>query len=187
MLIGLQYACFMGPCQDKFNSHNQRKEHLIKDHGYPHSYFFAVTKFGIDRRQSMLVEHRRAKSSQSKDSRPEEQRSKNHGIKPAGQSCDTGASKDVPMTDVERPTNGQQDAAEDVPMIKAGQSAAMESRRDLTAGEARKSPTATPSEMQSNQDSAAGDVEMKSLTSAMSSLIFVPRAIRLGPKQKARP
>lgn len=179
----------METCRDSFKSYKERKGHLIINHTYPHNYFFAVTKFGIDRRQSMLVEHRRGKDNRPrKECRPEEQHAQSLAVNPASQNGNGGESKDVPMTDVERPAGGQPEAAEDVPTTETGQPAHGQSTRDLIVVEARKkSSNAETSERQAKQDSAAVDAEMEGLVGAVSSLTFVPRAIRLGPKQRARP
>lgn len=178
----------MEACEDKFKSYKQRKEHLIQDHAYPHNYFFAVTKFGIDRRQSMLVEHRHGRRRQPKQFHSKKQNSKDHAVEPAGQGCVTGESKDVPMTDVESKwaTKGQQEVAEDVPMIETGQPTKTEPTRDLTIGDAAKLTNTKPTERRTKQESAVVDAEMEGLVGAMSSLKFVPRAIKFGPKQKAR-
>lgn len=57
----------METCTEKFKGHGKRENHLVKAHAFPQNYFFAVTKFGIDRRQSMLVEHHKGKGSRRKE------------------------------------------------------------------------------------------------------------------------
>lgn len=52
------YACLVETCHVRCDTPNKRRLHLIKDHHYPENYFFAVTKTGIDNRQSMLVERK---------------------------------------------------------------------------------------------------------------------------------
>ncbi|KAJ4423962.1 hypothetical protein N0V82_001390 [Gnomoniopsis sp. IMI 355080] len=180
------YACFMEACENKFKSYKQRREHLIDDHAYPRNYFFAVTKYGIDRRQSMLVEHSRGKPRQHKNSLPERQRPQNHVVEAAGKNGDAGESKDVPMADAVTSEKVQQEVMDDVPMVETGQTAGIEPAKSLTAGEVRKSSNLKAPERQAIQDLAAVDAETDGITSAMSSLKFVPRAIRLGPKQQSR-
>lgn len=176
----------MGACKDSFKSYKQRKDHLIKEHAYPHNYFFAVTKFGIDRRQSMLVEQSRGKKNQHKGSHPEEQTAKVHGLKPADEDGDAHGSEDVPMTNASMSTKAEQDVVEDVPMVESGHAAGKTPTRDLKADLARQTSDTKLSEGQASQASAAVDAELEGITSAMSSLKFVPRAIRLGSKQPAR-
>ncbi|KAF3771435.1 hypothetical protein M406DRAFT_32736 [Cryphonectria parasitica EP155] len=50
------YACFVETCGERFKGIGKRQDHLIMSHKYPANYFFAVTKFGIDGRKSMLVD-----------------------------------------------------------------------------------------------------------------------------------
>ncbi|KAJ4392016.1 hypothetical protein N0V93_005636 [Gnomoniopsis smithogilvyi] len=180
------YECFVEACEDKFKSYQQRKEHLIRDHAYPRNYFFAVTKFGIDRRQSMLVENSRGKHSHAKDSLAETKSPQKHGIKAADQSCQSARSKEVLMADTGTTDVVQQDAAEDVPMGETREATGQRPTGNLAVGEARESSDLTAPDRHASQDSAAVDAEIDSITSAMSSLKFVPRVIRLGPKQQVR-
>lgn len=175
----------MEACKDSFKSYKQRKEHLIKDHAYPHNYFFAVTKFGIDRRQSMLVEQSRGKSNQHKGSLLEKQAAKVHGPKPADEDGEAHGSEDVPMTNAST-TKTEQGVVEDEPMVESGHAAGTAPTRDLEAGLARQTSDTKLSEGQAGQASAAVDAELEGITSAMSSLKFVPRAIQLGSKRPAR-
>ncbi|KAI0834914.1 hypothetical protein F5Y06DRAFT_277515 [Hypoxylon sp. FL0890] len=59
------YSCFVEGCDRKCRTPQKRRSHLIDKHLYPKNYFFAVTKEGVDGRQSLLLEggHRRRKSS----------------------------------------------------------------------------------------------------------------------------
>lgn len=175
----------METCQDSFESYKKRKEHLIRDHAYPRNYFFAVTKFGIDRRQSMLVEQSRGKSTQHKGSRPERHTSKIHSPNSANEDGDAGL-EDVPMTNTFITTKAEQDVVEDVPMVESVHAAGMTPTTDLRAGVARQTSDTKLSEGQPSQASAAVDAGLEGITSAMSCLKFVPRAIRLGSKQPAR-
>ncbi|KAI0540810.1 hypothetical protein GGR58DRAFT_88469 [Xylaria digitata] len=59
------YSCFVEGCDRKCRTPFKRRNHLIDKHMYPKNYFFALTKDGIDGRQSLLKDggHRRRKSS----------------------------------------------------------------------------------------------------------------------------
>ncbi|KAI1106254.1 hypothetical protein F4804DRAFT_330436 [Jackrogersella minutella] len=59
------YSCFVEGCDRKCGTPQKRRSHLIDKHMYPKNYFFAVTKEGVDGRQSLLLEggHRRRRSS----------------------------------------------------------------------------------------------------------------------------
>ncbi|KAK3940495.1 hypothetical protein QBC46DRAFT_385125 [Diplogelasinospora grovesii] len=59
------YSCFVEGCERKCSTPQKRRMHLIDKHMYPKNFFFAVTRDGIDGRQSLLLEgsHRRRKSS----------------------------------------------------------------------------------------------------------------------------
>lgn len=175
----------MEDCEDSFKSYKQRKDHLIKEHAYPYNYFFAVTKFGIDRRQSMLVDKSRGKSNQDKGSRPGKQTAKVHELEPAGEDGDARGSEDVPMVNASVTTAAEQDVVEDVPMVEPGHAAGATPTRDLKAGIAGRISDTKPSEGQASKASAALDAELEDITSAMSSLKFVPRSIRLGSKKPA--
>ncbi|KAI0005712.1 hypothetical protein F4779DRAFT_597827 [Xylariaceae sp. FL0662B] len=58
------YSCFVEGCDRKCRTPQKRRSHLIDKHMYPKNYFFAVTKEGVDGRQSLLLEggHRRRSS-----------------------------------------------------------------------------------------------------------------------------
>ncbi|KAI2631025.1 hypothetical protein GGR54DRAFT_585220 [Hypoxylon sp. NC1633] len=59
------YSCFVEGCDRKCKTPQKRRSHLIDKHMYPKNYFFAITKEGVDGRQSLLLEggHRRRRSS----------------------------------------------------------------------------------------------------------------------------
>ncbi|KAJ2980203.1 hypothetical protein NUW58_g7009 [Xylaria curta] len=59
------YSCFVEGCERKCRTPFKRRNHLIDKHMYPKNYFFALTKDGIDGRQSLLLDqgHRRRRSS----------------------------------------------------------------------------------------------------------------------------
>ncbi|KAI1822956.1 hypothetical protein F4861DRAFT_355602 [Xylaria intraflava] len=59
------YSCFVEGCDRKCRTPYKRRNHLIDKHMYPKNYFFALTKDGIDGRQSLLLDggNRRRRSS----------------------------------------------------------------------------------------------------------------------------
>jgi len=64
-LMLVQYSCFVEGCDRKCRTPYKRRNHLIDKHMYPKNYFFALTKDGVDGRQSLLLEggqHRRRSS-----------------------------------------------------------------------------------------------------------------------------
>ncbi|KAI1393409.1 uncharacterized protein F4822DRAFT_384554 [Hypoxylon trugodes] len=66
------YSCFVEGCDRKCRTPQKRRSHLIDKHMYPKNYFFAVTKEGVDGRQSLLLEggHRRRSSTATTVSGP---------------------------------------------------------------------------------------------------------------------
>ncbi|CAN8096822.1 unnamed protein product [Discula destructiva] len=186
------YACFVEVCEHKFQSYGERQEHLIKDHTYPENYFFAVAKFGLNnKRQSMLVEHRKERKdsdSQRKTPHHDERKPrkpKGHAAKPEGD--DNGESRDVQMTDVETPVKGHQEPVRDTSMTGTPPMAdRLTDTKDVAMDSLRKAAAVMPSKKREQQDPAVVDTEMEDLAGAMSSLKFVPRSIRLAPKQKPR-
>ncbi|KAI3337172.1 hypothetical protein HD806DRAFT_528748 [Xylariaceae sp. AK1471] len=86
------YSCFVEGCDRKCRTPYKRRSHLIDKHMYPKNYFFALTKDGIDGRQSLLLDgghHRRrsstattvsvSKTSQRRQSLRQAEASKPHG------------------------------------------------------------------------------------------------------------
>ncbi|KAI8628697.1 hypothetical protein F5Y19DRAFT_485499 [Xylariaceae sp. FL1651] len=59
------YSCFVEGCDRKCRTPFKRRNHLIDKHMFPKNYFFAITRDGIDGRQSLLLDdgHRRRRSS----------------------------------------------------------------------------------------------------------------------------
>jgi hypothetical protein len=124
--------------------------HLIDKHMYPKNYFFAVTKEGIDGRNSLLVErnhdrhHRLRSSSSYAGGRPKTPTS--------GRQEDGHASADHPEGEgslTEKPPADEMDL-QDAPSDKAAEKADIEM------------------------------TELTELTSAMSALQFVPTSVRFG-------
>lgn len=181
----------MEVCEAKFQSFQKRKQHLVHDHAFPPNYFFAVTKYGIDaKRQSMLVEHDREHNSRRKGSSRSGGRNPKGpaAAKPAAQRGDTTESRDEPMADVEAPAEEKQESAPDVAMSETPQSAGNTGATNDGAMDGVSKPAVAESSEKQQERGLAGvvDTEMEDLAGAMSSLKFVPRAIRLGAKPKPR-
>ncbi|ROW12405.1 hypothetical protein VMCG_00654 [Cytospora schulzeri] len=173
------FACFVETCDEKRKSPAERRAHLIERHMYPANYFFAVTKAGIDRRQSMLVERNQGKphTKQRDGGRPRGQKAGKKTGKKAETDADKGddahESKDVAMQEPDEPSHQEQ-------------SARQKSSGEKASAEDNSVPTSKP-----NKPTGEGtekpivDTEMEDLAGAMSSLRFVPRAVRFGPRQRA--
>ncbi|KAI0166138.1 hypothetical protein GGR57DRAFT_496411 [Xylariaceae sp. FL1272] len=144
------YSCFVQGCDRKCRTPYKRRSHLIDKHMYPPNYFFAVTKDGIDGRQSLLASiersyasyvfvyihggHRRRRSSTattttsiSKALQPKEKTGQPEG----------------------RGVNDQR------------------AQQSVSSGEAK-------------TQAAAPDVDMEGLAGAMSALQFVPHSVKFG-------
>lgn len=173
------FACFVETCNEKCSTPTERRVHLIERHMYPANYFFAVTKVGIDRRQSMLVERNQGKpqAKQRDGGRPRGQKAgKNTGKKAIAETNKGDAaheSKDVAMQEPDEPGPQGHGADENI----AGEKAPAEDRSVPTSESNKPTGEAT--------NKAVVDTEMEDLAGAMSSLKFVPRAVRFGPRQRA--
>lgn len=178
----------MEVCEVKFQSFQERERHLTQDHTYPSNYFFAVTKFGINsQRQSMLIERDREHDIQRKGSRSEGRKSKSHAAKPAAQRGDTTKLRDEPMADAEGPAEENQQSAPKVSVSETPRAAGNTGATEDVASIGVSNPAVTgPSEQQGQQVPVNEDTEMEDLAGAMSSLKFVPRALRLGIRAKPR-
>lgn len=152
----------METCGDKFKHHGKRENHLIKAHMFPPNYFFAVTKFGIDRRQSMLVDYPKKPGTKHKGSRSHNQQPKDaeQSATASENGGNTKALRDVQMSD-----DGGTYIAKDIQM----------SEGDTLRGEKH----------EGQQETNVADAGIEDLAGAMSSLKFVPRTVRLGSKRKA--
>ncbi|KAL8388506.1 hypothetical protein RB595_009201 [Gaeumannomyces hyphopodioides] len=65
------YSCFIEDCDRKCRDPSKRRRHLIDKHTYPPNFFFDVTRYGIDGRQSLLCDvggHRRTQSKEARHS-----------------------------------------------------------------------------------------------------------------------
>ncbi|KAH8194188.1 hypothetical protein TruAng_011647 [Truncatella angustata] len=135
-----EYSCFVEGCDRKCGTPQKRRMHLIDKHMYPKNYFFAVTKEGIDGRDSLLLEggHHRRRSSASQ----------------AG----------VQKTASRRQNLRQPEGTETV--LEAEQST---SEKDSEA-----------TQVGTKVDGKDADTDMADLTSAMSTLQFVPTSVRFG-------
>lgn len=163
-----QYSCFIETCGDTFKTIRERQDHLIKSHKYPSNYFFAVSKFGIDGRKSMLIEDRKWQGHRQRRPRDRQTKAKEDDAAViGGEAARATTSRDVPM----------------------GEAGATASENKQAAGSRRGSTDrkldATEEEATCATENSAVDADMEDLAGAMSALRFVPRALRLGPKQKS--
>ncbi|GAP89190.1 putative zinc finger protein [Rosellinia necatrix] len=132
------YSCFVQGCDRKCRTPYKRRSHLIDKHMYPKNYFFALTKDGIDGRQSLLLDggHRRRRPSTAALSSVVSQRK---------QTLQKG--------DAAKPHEDEQREAVQVGSLEMPEKAS-----------SREAP----------------DTKMDDLASALSSLRFVPTAVRFG-------
>ncbi|KAI0202262.1 hypothetical protein F4808DRAFT_449923 [Astrocystis sublimbata] len=135
------YSCFVEGCDRKCRTPYKRRNHLIDKHMYPKNFFFALTKDGVDGRQSLLIDegHRRRRSSTAT----------------LGSVSNKTAQRRQSLRQAEAPKEHGRDQAKAAPV------ASKESP-------SRASPTKAP------------DVEMDDLTTAMSSLQFIPTSVKFG-------
>ncbi|PSR94635.1 hypothetical protein BD289DRAFT_427137 [Coniella lustricola] len=164
------YACLVETCYQKFTGLGKRQNHLVGTHKYPSNYFFAVTKFGIDGRKSMLVDDARSGRSRShvaRDAKPS-----NAGVKPTtkdARGSEIPVSKDTTMDEVDTmPAKPQQKVDKERAVI-AGSTSPIHRRAEATSGKVTR---------------PAVNTDMDELVGAMSTLRFIPRAVRLGPKTR---
>ncbi|KAK7735874.1 hypothetical protein SLS53_007251 [Cytospora paraplurivora] len=173
------FACFVETCDEKRKTPAERRAHLIEQHIYPANYFFAVTKVGIDRRQSMLVERNegKAQTNQRGGRRPRGQKADKRTGKDTTEDMDKGGvageSKDVPMREADEPSQRQHS----INQTNVGENASAEDKGVLVSLPDKPADAGT--------EAAVVDTEMADLSAAMSSLKFVPRAVRFGPRQRA--
>ncbi|KAK3375172.1 hypothetical protein B0H63DRAFT_482070 [Podospora didyma] len=163
------YSCFVEGCERKCSTPQKRRMHLIDKHMYPKNFFFAVTKEGIDGRQSLLLEggesHRRRRSSvatiattaaNSRRRKPPSSSAFNPPS-PSGEGSSSLA---------ERPEMTDSEAVD----------AKHQPREDAAAG----SQQGNAGNSSREKPAAASDVEMADLVDAMSSLRFIPPSVRFG-------
>ncbi|KAG6365388.1 hypothetical protein INS49_006999 [Diaporthe citri] len=195
------YSCFVETCAEKRKTPAERRAHLIETHKYPTNYFFAVTKAGVDHRQSMLVHRNEGKprANQRNNARPQGQKGYK---KQTGKDAtpDTAEGSDVQKN---APAgNGSAEEAVDVEMggpdtpISQDQLGNVNTGKSSTAGGIKGgdnaalgviSDTLSDHHAVGNCDAAVQDTDMETLTGAMSSLKFVPRNVRLGSKKSGLP
>ncbi|KAL1868491.1 hypothetical protein Daus18300_005925 [Diaporthe australafricana] len=200
------YSCLVETCAEKRETPAARRAHLIEMHKYPNNYFFAVTKAGVDHRQSMLVHRNEGKprANQRNNSRHNGQKA---GKKHTGKDArpDKMDCSDVQITaPSDEVISGSAEQPADVSMGGSDDSHSQEQRndshdanisKDSTTGANKSAGVATSrgaSASQSDQqvgvsrEAAVQDKDIDNLTGALSSLKFVPRNLRLGSKKDGR-
>ncbi|KAK7717347.1 hypothetical protein SLS64_002837 [Diaporthe eres] len=190
------YSCFVETCAEKRKSPAERRAHLIETHKYPTNYFFAVTKAGVDRRQSMLVHRNEGKprANQRNNARPQGQQggkdatpdiAEGSGVQkntPAGKSSAEEA-VDVEMVGPHTPVFQDQLGNENT----GKSSIASGNKGGDIAVLGVISDALSDHHAVAKRDAAVQDTDMETLTGAMSSLKFVPRNVRLGSKKSGLP
>ncbi|KAL1902575.1 hypothetical protein Sste5346_001017 [Sporothrix stenoceras] len=170
------YACFVEGCERKCGSSDKRRRHLIDKHSFPRNFFFSITQYGIDGRQSLLIDdgrrshHHRRQSSTSTVTKKDIMRRRAASINM------TGTEASPPPTAATKPATSDNDDDEDddsdeeekktPPKVNTPKAAAEKN------GRPKEAPKPKPKEVQ--------DVDMDDLTGAMSSMTFIPRSVRFG-------
>lgn len=192
-----QYSCFVETCAEKRKTPAERRAHLIETHKYPTNYFFAVTKAGVDRRQSMLVNRNESKPRTHQRDTAHQQGRKGGKKRPGkdatpgvaegnetqkNATTDDGAAEpvDVAMGDPDNPISQDQ----------LNNGTGKDNNRGATSSDVASLGGSTDilAQLQAVQDrTAAQDTDMEQLTGAMSSLKFVPRNVRLASKKSGLP
>ncbi|CAK7201264.1 hypothetical protein SEUCBS139899_003967 [Sporothrix eucalyptigena] len=166
------YGCFVEGCERKCGSPDKRRRHLIDKHSFPHNFFFSITQYGIDGRQSLLNDdgrrqHHRRQSSTSTVTKKDFARRRAASINMTGAAASPLASKpfssDIDAADDDGDDN-ESDEGKDEPEVKG--------KRNTTSTSAKSPKAKGPKE--------APDVVMDDLTGAMSSMTFIPRSVRFG-------
>ncbi|KAJ0116462.1 hypothetical protein J7T55_007442 [Diaporthe amygdali] len=194
------YSCFVETCVEKRKTPAERRAHLIETHKYPTNYFFAVTKAGVDHRQSMLVHRSESKPRANQRNNPRHQgqkegkkHTKNAAPKTIGGSdVQSTASNDDGVNDsVAQPADVPMGGSDDPgPQDQTGYADTSSGNTiGISKGDDEEPPrraSISQSGQQAGDDREASflqDTDMENLTGAMSSLRFVPRNIRLGSKK----
>lgn len=97
------YSCFVEGCERKCMTPQKRRLHLIDKHKYPHNYFFAVTKDGIDGKCSLLIEaSRRRRSSAGSQSQAKELRRRANTLEKEASQPDDKSQPSQPSTTADK-------------------------------------------------------------------------------------
>ncbi|EPE06147.1 zinc finger protein [Ophiostoma piceae UAMH 11346] len=146
------YACFVEGCDRKCRSMDKRRRHLIDKHSFPTNFFFLITEYGTDGRQSLLDDggrrwqHRRRSSTGNTAKKEVRQRAAS-----------------VTMSGAVEPVDGSsQSEALPEPVI------CNNTTTQKTGSQASPAKKEQP------------DVQMDDLAGAMSSMTFIPRSVRFG-------
>ncbi|KAL1895290.1 hypothetical protein Cpir12675_003307 [Ceratocystis pirilliformis] len=144
-------------CERKCSTPQKRRMHLIDKHLYPKNFFFAVTRDGIDGRNSLLHEgsYYRRRSSPG----------------PAIATATTSSANHIHIA--ETPTLNQ-------PAISSSSRNKPQDRLQAAASSSTKSNDGSTSDTIYQSAPTTPDTEMEDLADAMSGLKFVPRNIRFG-------
>ncbi|CAK7232083.1 hypothetical protein SBRCBS47491_008147 [Sporothrix bragantina] len=163
------YGCFVEGCERKCGSSDKRRRHLIDKHSFPRNFFFSITQYGIDGRQSLLNDdgrrqHHRRQSSTSTVTKKDMARRRAASISMTGTATSPTTSRTI-SNETENDNEDNDDENEEetaAGQVKAG-------------GKSTRAPAVKE----------APDVEMDDLAGAMSSMTFIPRSVRFGRGGKA--
>ncbi|UKZ59193.1 uncharacterized protein TrAtP1_000512 [Trichoderma atroviride] len=97
------YSCFVEGCERKCMTPQKRRLHLIDKHKFPHNFFFAVTKDGIDGKRSLLIEaSRRRRSSAGSQSQAKELRRRANTLEKEASQPDNKSQPSQPSTTADK-------------------------------------------------------------------------------------
>ncbi|CAK7221091.1 hypothetical protein SCUCBS95973_004378 [Sporothrix curviconia] len=173
------YGCFVEGCERKCGSSDKRRRHLIDKHSFPRNFFFSITQYGIDGRQSLLNDdgrrqHHRRQSSTSTGTKKDVARRRVASINMAGTAASPTTSKPI-SSDNDDDDDDDDDDDNDNDDIDEEEAAGVKTK---TKGQNTRVPMA-------KEAREAPDVEMDDLARAMSSMVFIPRSVRFGRGGKA--
>ena len=165
----------MEGCERKCGSSDKRRRHLIDKHSFPRNFFFSITQYGIDGRQSLLVDdgrrqhHHRRQSSTSTVTKKDMLRRRAASINMTGTAASPTTTKPATTDNEDDDDNDDDDDEEEETPPKHSATKAPTGERK---GRPKEAPKPKPKE--------APDVDMDDLAGAMSSMTFIPRSVRFG-------
>ncbi|KAG8161435.1 hypothetical protein KVR01_008422 [Diaporthe batatas] len=189
------YSCFVETCAEKRKTPAERRAHLIETHKYPTNYFFAVTKAGVDRRQSMLVNRKESKPRTHHRDNAHQQGRKG-GKKESGKDATPGVAEG---NGIQVNATANDRAVEPVDVAMDDPVSQDQPNSDIGKDNNRGATSSNVAALEASSDilpkhqavhdrkTAAQDTDMEQLTGAMSSLKFVPRNVRLASKKSGLP
>ncbi len=154
--FSLQYACFVEGCERKCASSDKRRRHLIDKHNFPKSFFFSITQYGIDGRQSLLDDgsrRRHYRRPSISGAAKKDQRRRTASISMTSSAASAATSAQNPSSDTTAPAD------------------------NTDTKEAARTSSDDPSPVAEREPQ---EVEMNDLARAMSDMSFIPRSVKFG-------